>query len=604
MRGARPIANLRSIMPSERKSASSQKAELLPSAVLRIAGGTPPLRNILVLLCLLGSGAAEGIGIASLIPLIIAAGDSAGTGGKSAVAGYVLDAMHALGLPTGSLFLLFALMLGLIGKALLNLLAMHHVGHAVAAVSTRMRMNLINALLEARWGFFIHQPIGRFATAISMEAQRASEAYNAVAQLLSHLIQVAVYLTIAAAVSWKIALFAATIGIVMMLSLNRFIVITRRYARKQTKKTRSLIVRLADVLAGLKPIKAMGRQARFGVLLSRDVQAIDLAMRRQFFAKQAGRLLQEPIIFLCVGIGIYVTLRVATVPLAELVVMSLLLIRTVTVIGQVQQDLQTVNNSESGYWAVHGAIEDALAAREEVSAARSPTLEQSIELRGVCMAFGQKRVVENASFMIPVGRITAIIGVSGAGKTTLVDLILGLHSPVSGQILIDGIPLQELDCIKWRSMVGYVPQELILFHESIMSNLSLGEPGVERSDVERALRQAGAWDFVSQLSEGVDHVVGERGTALSGGQRQRISLARALIHNPRLLVLDEATSALDPATEAEIVGNVRELANRAGITVLAISHQPPWTSVADKIIRMQDGDVTELTPNVARLASD
>jgi ATP-binding cassette subfamily C protein len=492
----------------------------------------------------------------------------------------------------------------LTGKALLSLLAMHHVGHAVAAVSTRMRMNLINALLEARWGFFVHQPLGRFATAISMEAHRASEAYNAVAQLLSHLIQVSVYLTIAAAVSWKVALFAATIGILMMVSLNRFVVVTRHYARKQTKKTRSLIVRLADVLAGLKPIKAMGRQARFGVLLSRDVQAIDLAMRRQFFAKQAGRLLQEPIIFLCVGIGIYVTLRFATVPLAELVVMSLLLVRTVTVIGQVQQDLQTVNNSESGYWAVHGAIEDALAAREAASAARLPILSQSIELRDVCMAFGKKLVVEDASFVIPAGRITAIIGPSGAGKTTLVDLILGLYEPVAGHILIDGVPLQELDRIKWRSMVGYVPQELILFHDSIMSNLSLGAPDVTRAEVERALSQAGAWEFVSQLSDGVDHVVGERGMALSGGQRQRISLARALMHDPQLLILDEATSALDPATAAEIVGNVRELARHRGITVLAISHQPAWTSVADKIIQMEEGEVTELAPNVAKLASD
>lgn len=591
-------------MASKRTSASSQKAEFLPSAVWRIAAATPPMRSVLVLLCLLGSGAAEGVGIASLIPLIIAAGNPSGGARKSAVAGYVLDAIHAIGLPTGSLFLFCVLVLGLVGKALLSLLAMHHVGHAVADVGTRMRISLINALLEARWSFFVHQPMGRFATAISMEAQRASEAYNAVAQLLSHLIQVAVYLCIAAAVSWKIALFAAAIGIVMMLSLNRFVVIARRYARKQTKKTRNLIVRIADVLGGLKPIKAMGRQARFGVLLAKDVQAIDLAMRRQFFAKHAGRLLQEPIIFLCVGMGIYVTMSVATVPLSELIVMTLLLVRTVTVIGQVQEDLQAVNISESGYWAIHGAVEDALAAKEEVSAGHVPTLDGCIEIRSIVMAFGKKRVVENASFTIPAGRITAIIGPSGAGKTTLVDLILGLHTPIAGQILIDGISLNGLDLIKWRAMVGYVPQELVLFHESIMSNVSLGEPGVMRSDVERALRQAGAWEFVSRLSDGLDHVVGERGAALSGGQRQRISLARALVHNPRLLILDEATSALDPATEAEIVGNVRELAGSTGITVLAISHQPAWTSVADRIVRMQDGEVTELAPNVARLASD
>ncbi|HKP26001.1 MAG TPA: ATP-binding cassette domain-containing protein, partial [Dongiaceae bacterium] len=153
-------------------------------------------------------------------------------------------------------------------------------------------------------------------------------------------------------------------------------------------------------------------------------------------------------------------------------------------------------------------------------------------------------------------------------------------------------------------MVGYVPQELVLFHDSIISNVSLGEPDVTRPEVERALHQAGAWEFVSQLDDGLDHVVGERGAALSGGQRQRISLARALLHNPRLLILDEATSALDPVTAAEIVSNVRALASRSGITVLAISHQSAWISVADKVVRMKNGDVTESAPNVTRFASD
>jgi ATP-binding cassette subfamily C protein len=130
-----------------------------------------------------------------------------------------------------------------------------------------------------------------------------------------------------------------------------------------------------------------------------------------------------------------------------------------------------------------------------------------------------------------------------------------------------------------------------------MSNITLGEPSFSRADVERALRQAGAWEFVSALSDGVDHIVGERGGLLSGGQRQRIAMARALIHRPQLLILDEATSALDPKTEAEIVRNVRELSDQSGITVLSISHQPAWMTVADKILRIHDGIVTEEMPS-------
>jgi ATP-binding cassette subfamily C protein len=155
----------------------------------------------------------------------------------------------------------------------------------------------------------------------------------------------------------------------------------------------------------------------------------------------------------------------------------------------------------------------------------------------------------------------------------------------------------------WRSMVGYVPQELVLFHDSILANVSLGEPGFTRADVEHALHQAGAWDFVSQRDGGMDHVVGERGAALSGGQRQRIALARALVHRPKLLILDEATSALDPVTEAKIIKNVRELADRDGITVLSISHQPAWMAVADRVIRVQDGWISEVTSPAPRVIS-
>jgi ATP-binding cassette subfamily C protein len=583
-------------------SASPERQRRVPSStMLQIMAAMPVGRSLLVLLCLLGSGAAEGVGIAGLIPLVIAAGSN---GGKhSEVADSVLNLTQAVGLPTDPLYLLMISMAGLVLKAILSLLAWYQVGQAIAEVGTRMRMNLIGALLDARWGFFVREPMGRFANALGVEALRASEAYSAVAQLIAHAIQALIYLVIAALFSWKLALLAAVVGAVMMVSLKRFIVATSRQSRKQTKQTKRMIIRLADVLIGLKPMKAMGRQARFMALFAKDVHAIDAAMRRQFFAKQANRVLQEPIVFLCIGVGIYAALTTSAMPLTELLVMAVLLMKTVSVIGRVQEDLQAVYIAESGFSSIHGAIEDAQNAREETAPGRMPTLNRGIELSQVSMAFGRKRVIENASFAVPAGAITAIVGASGAGKTTLVDIILGLYQPASGRVLIDGVPLPELDLMRWRAMVGYVPQELVLFHDTVAANVSLGEPGFTAADVEHALRQAGAWEFVAGLSDGMNHVVGERGAALSGGQRQRIALARALIHRPQLLILDEATSALDPLTAAGIIRNVAELAVRDGITVLSISHQPAWMSVADRVVRVQDGHVIEAAPPASAAVS-
>src|SRR5262249_11098451 len=151
-----------------------------------------------------------------------------------------------------------------------------------------------------------------------------------------------------------------------------------------------------------------------------------------------------------------------------------------------------------------------------------------------------------------------------------------LYWPERGEIRIDDLPLGEIDLLKWRQRVGYVPQEVILFHDTVLTNLTLGESVLTREDAESALKAAGAWEFVSQRKEGLDTVVGERGTLLSGGQRQRIAVARALIPKPLLLILDEATSALDPDTEAAICQNVSLLSKRTGLTVLAISHQRSW----------------------------
>lgn len=188
---------------------------------------------------------------------------------------------------------------------------------------------------------------------------------------------------------------------------------------------------------------------------------------------------------------------------------------------------------------------------------------------------------------MPAGSLTTIIGPSGSGKTTIADLVIGLLRPQSGQILIDGVPLKEVDLKDWRHKIGYVPQENLLLHDTIAHNVTLGDPELKDPDVEYALRAAGAWGFVSDLPDGIYSTVGERGTKLSGGQRQRIMIARALAHRPQLLILDEATSALDPMNEAAVSQAMEGL--RGDLTILAISHQKAMVKSADRVYRLEDG---------------
>mgnify|MGYP002625954463 FL=1 len=300
------------------------------------------------------------------------------------------------------------------------------------------------------------------------------------------------------------------------------------------------------------------------------------------------------LVAIAVGIGFFVAITVWNVPVSQLLVMGVLLYQAVSSVGKMQRQFQKAVLLESPYWAMRELIDEAEAAREPNPGSAVPTLEKGCRFEGVSFAHATDRVLDGVSFDIPAGGLTVITGASGSGKTTLTDLLLGLHQPQKGRILIDGTPLAEIDLKAWRSLVGYVPQDLILFHDSVLANVTLGDARIDEAEARRALESAGAWDFVAAMPEGINSVVGEKGAKLSGGQRQRIALARALAGRPKLLILDEVTSALDPSTEQDICRNIDALSHE--MTILAITHREAWTEIAERTFLLEGGGI-ELVKN-------
>ncbi|MDB5968155.1 MAG: transporter related protein [Hydrocarboniphaga sp.] len=556
----------------------------------RFSGLISPRRNFAVALCVVFASLADGFGIATLLPLISVLGD--GTGKTSPMSRAILDLLQTLHVPTNPALLLCIVVGGVLTKGALMIVALRQIGGAVADVAAKLRIGLVEALLRARWSYYVRQPVGRFSNALGAEANAAGDAYNAAMQMLSQLVQAVVYLSIAALVSWRLALFTLLVSGIMLGSLNRFLLAAKRSAKLQQKLLRSILGRLTDVLIGIKPMKAMSRQARFALLFDRDLKQVRKASRRQVFSKNVNKALQEPILAICLSLGIFVALRVLELPIGEVIVMSLLLAKTVLVTGKAQQELQNFYANQHALKSVREAVNESTAAREETYGGGTPTLERGIEFRNVSFGYDERATLRNLDLQIGAGELIALTGPSGAGKTTLVDLLLGFHRPQKGEVWIDGVPMADLDLMQWRSLIGYVPQELILFHDSIAANITLGEPRFSDEDVERALQAAGALDFVRSLPQGTATIAGERGSALSGGQRQRIALARALVHEPRLLILDEATSALDPETETLIIDNVARLVRDRGMTVLSVTHHPAWLKLASRVLRLESGSTS------------
>ncbi len=554
-------------------------------------------QSLLVLFCILLGGVLDGVGISAMLPvLVIAMRRSSDTPGSesadtSALGETVDRALETIGLePELHVLLPFIVILFWV-KGGIILFAKRQVGYTVARIATDLRLEMLQALMAARWGHFTRLRTGSAANALATEAQRASTAYEHMAQVCGHLIECLIYLGLAFTISIPITIGAAVAAIITLSGLHQLVKMSGRAGTKQTKFLKSLLTQVIDNLQAVKLLKATGRESLIESLLESDTAQLNKALRRRVFSREALRSIQEPVLISSLCAMIYIVILLGT-PFAEMFLLAALFIKTNTSSNKMQRRYQQMITEASALWSMRDMIDNATADSEMMTTGASPTLEQSVDLRNIRVELDGTVVLDDFSFSIPAGKITALLGASGSGKTTTADLITGLIRPEVGEIYIDGVPLGQLDLREWRQLIGYVPQEILMLHDSVAKNVSLGDPNLTPEDIERALRDAGAWEFVSELPGGVDCSVGERGMRLSGGQRQRIAIARALVHGAKLLILDEATTALDPKSEAFVWAAVEALRGRA--TVLAISHQPALTGVADRIYRIIDGKCTEI----------
>jgi ATP-binding cassette subfamily C protein len=246
------------------------------------------------------------------------------------------------------------------------------------------------------------------------------------------------------------------------------------------------------------------------------------------------------------------------------------------------------------FGTVMNLVKECKTAAEAKSKTNEITLNSKIKFENVAFSYDKKNEsfnIQYLNFTIKTGKITAIVGLSGAGKSTIVDMVMGLLKPDKGSIYVDQKELNHENILSWRNKIGYVAQDTFLFNDTIRNNLLFADPKADDEKIFEVLKLASADEFILKLPEGLDTLIGDRGVLFSGGERQRLALARALLRKPSLLILDEATSNLDSKNEKKIMNSIEKL--HGDITILMIAHRLSTISNADIIYLIENGRLIE-----------
>ncbi len=471
---------------------------------------------------------------------------------------------------------------------------------AIAAYENRLIQNLRNRLFshltQLPLGFFIRNRKGKILNLLTQDVQIIQEAVlGTIYNLLNDPITMLFFLCAMFILSWKLTLISLIVLPLTGWAISRLSKALRRRAHQGQRRMDKVLSTLEEFLAGARTVKAFGAEAQERVRFERENAAYThfmISLRRRL--ELVSPLTEVLSVLVVVGLLYYGTFAVLG---GELKASEF--ITFIALFGQFLSPMKTFNQAVSrvqkaivSYRRLETLLAEAPESRPKTADRVLTSLSSAIRLEHVHFAYGDKVVLHDISLEIPKGSRIALVGPSGSGKTTLVDLICGFYQPTQGDILIDGYPLSKVDPMSYRRLLGIVPQDGMLFHTTLLENLTYGTEGpVDEGRLWEALTLAQARDFVEELPDKLQTLVGERGQRFSGGQRQRLALARALYRQPQILILDEATSALDSESEARIHTALAHMPR--SFTLILIAHRLSMVRHADWIYVLDKGKIVE-----------
>jgi len=446
-------------------------------------------------------------------------------------------------------------------------------------------------------GFFEKQPTGQLLSRVANDVSTVQTfIQTASVEMLADLVTVAAAVTAVFIIDWRLALVTMTVLLLIAWPLNRVGKTLRRAGAMMQESWAELMGVLQEALTGVRAIQAFQLESLMRVRFDRESDRI--YQTGLGWARMTGAL--TPVMEFLGGAALAVFIWFGSYQISrgqlrpEQVLTFIFLLGFITApITRIGKSFGQMQHALASAARVFELLDQRPRVVESLGAIVLPVLKGGVRFEKVSFAYDDgPLVLREIDLFVEPGESIALVGPSGAGKTSLVNLVPRFYDPMSGRILIDGYDLREIQMASLRAQIGIVPQETLLFRATVAENIAFGKPGASLEEIMEAAVTANAHQFIQDLPRGYGTLVGERGQTLSGGQRQRIAIARAVLRNPRILILDEATSSLDSASEAQVQGALERLMQ--GRTTLVIAHRLSTVQRADRLVVIDAGRIVEI----------
>jgi len=462
----------------------------------------------------------------------------------------------------------------------------------ILSYEQKTRNKLIENFLNSDWSYLLQQKLGYLEKVVMVNVKASSQLLGYLSNVIMTFASLIVYITVAVNISWSLTLITLLIGGLVLLIFRPIIYKIRVFSGLEENLNKKIAHHINENIIGMKTVKVMAAGENI-MAIGRDYfnQIKKVQMKSAILSIANGALMQPiSVIFILVVFAFYY--KSPNFNIAALVAIIYLIKQMLNYFDQLQKNLVNISAVAPYLKVVLDQEELAKVSREINQGEKEFQFNQAIELRQVNFSYaGDKAVLSKIDFKINKGEAVGIIGPSGSGKTTLVDLILRLFRSNGGEILLDGVNIEEIEMSAWRGSIGYVSQDIFLMNDSIINNIKFHDDSLTMEDIVSAAKMVNIYDFIQSCPKKFETIIGERGVMLSNGQRQRLIIARVLARNPKLLILDEATSALDNESEMEIQKVIKNIKGK--VTILVIAHRLSTVINSDRLIVLENGKIIE-----------